>query len=116
MSSPLLNHYVCTCGANIYCLPPCKIPCGICGNIFEVQSGITTVYKPRWVKLIQRLSKSQDIGLGATVKRIAAKFGGERFKVWSKRIGLPCACTEREVEWNRLYPNPNYVGPTNGQE
>jgi len=63
---------------------------------------------PRWVSLLQRLSTSQDIGLGATVKRIAGKVGGKRFITWSKRIGLPCGCTEREIEWNNLYPNPNY--------
>lgn len=63
---------------------------------------------PLWIRLLQRLSKPQDIGLGATVKRIASAVGGERFKAWSKRIGLPCGCTDRELEWNRLYPNPNY--------
>jgi hypothetical protein len=66
---------------------------------------------PLWVRLLQRLSKPEDIGLGATIKRIAAKVGGERFKAWSTKIGLPCGCTEREAEWNRLYPNPNYRQP-----
>lgn len=69
----------------------------------------TTEYKPpRWVRLIQLLSKPEDIGLGATVKRIADKFGGERFKQFATKIGIPCGCTEREEEWNLLYPNPNH--------
>jgi len=66
---------------------------------------------PRWVRILQRLYKPQDIGLGATVNRIAARFGGERFKVWATKIGLPCGCTEREAHWNKLYPNPHYRQP-----
>ena len=71
---------------------------------------------PRWVKLFQRLSKPEDKGLGATAKRVAAKFGGERFKKLLEKLGVPCLCKKREKRWNKLYPNPNYVGPTNGQE
>lgn len=63
---------------------------------------------PRWVRLLQRLSTPEDIGLGATVKRLASKFGGERFKRLTKKLGMPCKCGAREAEWNRLYPNPNY--------
>lgn len=63
---------------------------------------------PRWVRLLQRLSTPEDIGLGATAKRLASKFGGERFKAWRTKLGMPCKCGAREAEWNRLYPNPNY--------
>jgi len=63
---------------------------------------------PRWVRLLQRLSTPDDIGLGATAKRLASKFGGERFKKLTKKLGMPCKCGDREKEWNRIYPNPNY--------
>jgi hypothetical protein len=59
---------------------------------------------PTWVRLIRMLQQPGDVGIGDTVQRIAAKFGGERFKTWAKRIGLPCGCTERQAEWNKLYP------------
>lgn len=72
--------------------------------------------QPKWIRGLRKLSKPEDIGLGATIKRVVTKFGGERFKAWAKRIGLPCGCTKREKEWNKLYPNPNYIGPIDGQE
>ena len=77
----------------------------ICGN-FIGGDGITVkADNPYWVKIIKKLSKPEDIGLGATVKRIASKVGGERFKLLASKIGIPCGCTEREDEWNRKYPN-----------
>lgn len=91
--------YVCTCGWRFF--GDVKKNCPRCNSVAPIKP-------PRWVRLLQRLSTPQDIGLGATVKRIAGKVGGKRFIAWSKRIGLPCGCTEREIEWNRLYPNPNY--------
>ena len=63
---------------------------------------------PRWVRLLQRLSTPDDIGLGATAKRLSGKFGGERFKKLTKKLGMPCKCGDREAEWNRIYPNPDY--------
>jgi hypothetical protein len=61
-----------------------------------------------WHLIVFRMMRTEDIGLGATVKLIAAKIGGEQFKKWSARIGIPCGCSDREDEWNRLYPNINY--------
>lgn len=58
----------------------------------------------QWTKLIKWLRKPEDKGIGDTAKRIAAKFGGERFKAFAKRIGMPCGCTERQEEWNRIWP------------
>lgn len=57
-----------------------------------------------WVRFVRLLRKPEDKGIGDTVQRIAAKFGGERFKAFAKRIGLPCRCTERQAEWNQLWP------------
>lgn len=98
-----------------------KFPCGcdlpsmsdtqtfVCRHqVWQVSHGKQK--RSSWVKLLQRLSHPQDIGLGATAKRIAAKFGGERFKRWATKVGLPCGCTDREIEWNSLYPNPNHKG------
>ena len=57
-----------------------------------------------WVRWIKLLRKPEDRGVGDTVARIAAKFGGERFKEFSKRIGIPCGCTERQAAWNEQFP------------
>ena len=57
-----------------------------------------------WVRWVKLLRKPEDAGVGDTVARIAAKFGGERFKAFSKRIGIPCGCTERQESWNRQWP------------
>lgn len=100
----------CDCGWKITCFTPMRIKCGKCGVLIQCGS-MVDVKPPRWVRLLQRLSKPQDIGLGATVSRIAARFGGERFKGWATKIGLPCGCTEREAHWNKLYPNPSYRQP-----
>lgn len=59
---------------------------------------------PAWAKWVARFRKPGEVGVGDTVQRIAARFGGEKFKRLSKRIGLPCGCTERQADWNRLYP------------
>lgn len=95
-----------------------RCPCGYVGQFREAPAAPPKVISEkvarkttnRWVRYLSLLSKPEDIGLGATAKRLFAKFGGERFRVWAQRIGLPCGCTEREDEWNRQYPNPNYRG------
>ena len=105
----------CTCGKYSCIVGTANIQCPLCERILIAentsQKEVNKNKPALWIRLLQRLSSPQDIGLGATVKRIADKVGGERFKVWSKRIGLPCGCTEREIKWNRLYPNPNYKTP-----
>lgn len=59
---------------------------------------------PKWAKLFANRRIESDIGVGDTVQRYAAKVGGEQFKRFSKWLGIPCGCTERQGEWNRLYP------------
>ena len=59
---------------------------------------------PHWAKLVKRLRHDGERGVGDTVQRIAAKFGGEKFKLWAGSMGIPCGCTERQAKWNRLYP------------
>lgn len=62
---------------------------------------------PMWVKLISKLKIAEDKGVGDTVQRYAAKLGGELFKEWSKKMGMPCGCTQRQNEWNKQYPYEN---------
>lgn len=59
---------------------------------------------PRWANALARFGKPHDIGVGDTIARIAARFGGELFKAWSKSLGVPCGCTERQHTYNALYP------------
>lgn len=59
---------------------------------------------PAWAKAIKKFAKSKDTGVGDTVQRIAASFGGEFLKSFAKTIGMPCGCTERQKDWNARYP------------
>lgn len=70
----------------------------------HVDHAVPTHLRPRWVRLVRILRKPEDKGVGDTVQRIAATFGGERFKAWAERIGIPCGCTQRQKEWNRVWP------------
>lgn len=95
------------------------ITCEKCGKVYQSEvtplrcrcgfvSGPNAVQgKPvraNWLRFVKMLRKPEDKGVGDTVQRIAAKFGGERFKQWSNRIGIPCGCVERQAEWNRIWP------------
>jgi len=59
---------------------------------------------PLWVRALRWLRTQDDRGAGDTAQRIAAKFGGERFKRFSKKVGLPCACANRQDKWNARWP------------
>ena len=59
---------------------------------------------PLWVRALRWLRTQDDRGVGDTAQRIAAKFGGERFKRFSKKVGLPCACAKRQDAWNARWP------------
>jgi len=54
--------------------------------------------------LVKLLRKPQDKGAGDTIQRMAANFGGERFKAFAAKIGLPCGCSDRQKQWNQLWP------------
>ena len=58
---------------------------------------------PFWAWSLKWMRTKADSGVGDTAQRIAAVMGGEQFKKLTKRIGLPCRCTERQAEWNKLY-------------
>jgi hypothetical protein len=59
---------------------------------------------PRWAKALRYFSNDTDKGVGDTVERIARKVGGEEFKRWTKRLGIPCDCCGRQARWNQSYP------------
>ena len=98
----------CDCGWRFLSNVSFTMQCPQCKQIVhfdaDSQQEPTIAPTPRWVRLVKRLRKSEDTGVGDTVQRIAATFGGERFKRFAERIGLPCGCTKRQSEWNRLYP------------
>ena len=98
----------CKCGWPVYGENVVRFKCPQCKHVVELISDAPqepfSGELPRWVRFVKRLRKSTDTGVGDTVQRIAAKFGGERFKKFAQRIGLPCGCTKRQSEWNRLYP------------
>lgn len=58
---------------------------------------------PFWVWSLKWMRSKSDKGVGDTAQRLATKMGGEQFKRFTNKIGLPCGCTERQAEWNRLY-------------
>jgi hypothetical protein len=50
------------------------------------------------------LRKPGEIGLGDTVARIFAKFGGDQFKWISKQLGINCGCNDRQAALNAWFP------------
>jgi len=59
---------------------------------------------PRWARALGNRRAAGEFGVGDTVRRLAARFGGTQLKRWSRKIKLPCRCRERQAEWNRRYP------------
>ena len=59
---------------------------------------------PAWALSLKRLRKNGETGVGDTAQRVASWFGGEYFKAFSKKIGMPCECTNRQNNWNKQYP------------
>lgn len=58
---------------------------------------------PKWARLISAMKTDEDVGLGATVKRMLGT-AGAAFKATMKLLGAPCGCANREAEWNAKYP------------
>lgn len=56
------------------------------------------------VRGIMRLRKPEDSGLGDTLERLIAKFGGNKFKQIAKRLGVNCGCEDRQKYLNERYP------------
>lgn len=70
---------------------------------------------PGWAEALARFGKVEDIGVGDTAQRIAARVGGEVFKWLAEKLGLPCGCKERQAEWNKLYPYDQDGDSTNSE-
>lgn len=92
----MLNSAKCQCGFVATSSIPHVATCPHCGAVLNIGN-------PRWILLLKRLSTPIDRGAGDTVARLLGRFG-ERFKSWSKKIGMPCGCATRQDDWNRRWP------------
>lgn len=73
-------------------------------RIQDLDHKIDFRYFSKWATLVAAFRNAEDTGVGDTVQRYAAMLGGEAFKAWSKKLGMPCGCTQRQAEWNAKYP------------
>jgi hypothetical protein len=104
------QNLTCQCGCvlSLAVLPAKPVHCFVCNQLIYAppEHEIGPIKPPAWVRWVALLRRPEDTGLGDTVQRIAARFGGERFKAFAARIGIPCGCTERQDDWNRQWPYP----------
>lgn len=63
-----------------------------------------SVFAKSLINRITALKKPNDSGLGDTVERIFAKFGGTQFKWVMDKLGVNCGCEDRKNYLNRVYP------------
>ncbi len=77
--------------------------CPGCGKIDPWDVEPQEIPWPKWARIVKRFRSPADEGVGDTVQRYAATVGGEVFKRVASRIGMPCGCSDRQKEWNRLY-------------
>lgn len=66
---------------------------------------------PRWARLVARLRRTTDRGVGDTIQRLAARIGGERYKALRDRLGVPCACVATQDALNVEYPYTHPLQP-----
>lgn len=59
---------------------------------------------PVWATIAATRKHEGDVGVGDTIQKVAAKFGGEQFKAWAAELGIPCGCSTRQKRFNALYP------------
>ena len=77
--------------------------CG--GGCFDTTDPVPLGSRPLVVTLLSMLRTSNDTGLGDTLTRIAAKFGGDTFKRWFRNTtGRECGCASRANALNAKYP------------
>jgi hypothetical protein len=59
---------------------------------------------PAWAKLVATRAEPADVGVGATIERLAGS-AGVAFKVMYKTLtGEDCGCAGRRERWNATYP------------
>lgn len=59
---------------------------------------------PLGVRVIARLKRDGEKGIGDTMARLLAGIGGEAYKRLAKRIGIECGCAARQAMLNARYP------------
>lgn len=57
-----------------------------------------------WVRWVKLLRKPEDVGIGDTIERMIASVGLDRWKSFSKKLGMPCNCDRRRDWLNQNYP------------
>jgi len=67
---------------------------------------------PIWARTFEDWSKPGEVGVGDTARRVFSWLGGELFKALAYKLGMPCGCTGRQVEWNTLYPYATETQPS----
>lgn len=58
---------------------------------------------PRWARVVRRLRKNGESGVGDTFERLASVGGRVYKRLWAM-AKLQCGCDVRKVEWNAKYP------------
>ena len=71
---------------------------------YSYDAGVDPLEWPAWARGVELLRFPEDVGVGDTVERWAAKVGGAQFKAMAKAVGLPCRCAQRREEWNKRFP------------
>jgi hypothetical protein len=59
---------------------------------------------PLAVRVIARLAKPDERGIGQTLTRLIGMAGGEQYKRLMKRIGVDCGCAARAANLDAMYP------------
>ena len=102
-----MNLHVCECGWKIHSRVAITVTCPKCKSQV-VCSGVPPKKRdsvlPNWVRLVRMIRIPSDIGIGDTLQRQFANYGGERFKEWATKLGIDCGCTERQNHYNKKYP------------
>ena len=73
----------------------------------DVPAPIQPIPREQWplaARVLARLAKEGDKGLGDTVERLASMVGGEMYKRLAKRAGIDCGCAGRQATMNAKYP------------
>lgn len=70
----------------------------------EYRHAVTKVKVPKRPGFLIRFRSDSDTGLGDTVERLIAMFGGKRIEAILKRLGINCGCGDRKAWLNRNWP------------
>jgi hypothetical protein len=68
---------------------------------------IQPVPRDQWplaVRVVARLKRDGEPGIGTTLARLIAGVGGEQYKRLMKRIGIDCGCAARQAMLDATYP------------